>query len=201
MILEKTREEVGFSNDRFPGYILYSREYSSEIQQIVEKPIIQIHLYPEYYTVFWKGSIGLLRLHDYIGSSILDISEQTGVSIHRMNSGNIIYSLGRDFLSRPFVVNPEEHEQQEVYRSYYDFLGRISTSQYFIRFDVLGVPIPIIFRADSPSKYEPEIGFSSIQILPRSIMRLFRESCYIKLDSEEYKYIESVLINRISGHP
>jgi hypothetical protein len=187
MIETKTRREAGFQGDNFDGHILYKDN----------QPILQIHFYPEYYTIFWKGAVDLIKLDRHIAASIVEISKAMHRSIDSMNSGTLIYNLGEDFSSRQFVVDPQTNAQRELYNSYYNFLTNNYGSVYFVRFDIVGSQFPIIFWADNPRALNAETGFSSIRFFPDSVMELFKESSRIDMSSDEYTEIKNIILEKL----
>jgi hypothetical protein len=149
---------------------------------IHDTPTIQLHLYDDFYTLFWRGRIDLRRMISCIADVVHESSEAFNVSRDSLNSVMATYGTQRDLTSIQFAPFPSTLLHKETIK-HDNFVDNSELVIRFVRFDVFST-IPIILWADLAivggrfirTQQEPELGFSSLKQIPASIFKLLDQS-------------------------
>jgi hypothetical protein len=191
MLQMRTRKEIGFTEDAFPGFIVFKDG----------NPVVQLHLYKEYYTVFWRGKVVLSQLHQYLSATINQISLMENIPLESLTNC-IVQCISDDAnaVSITFDISSHNYERGERHnKEYANLLSDLGYAKNaFFRFDTTG-SMPVILWADTSGVEDSEIGFSS-RILPPSVLELFRETCFANIDDEETEVISKEFRGLIRPH-
>lgn len=199
MIDVVTRKDFGFIGDKFRGYLVLKDG----------SPILQLHLYNEFYTVFWLGSVEIGEIEESVIDLIRQISRDLRMPLEKVNTGTAYYSWGNILESTPFALIPQTSQQKQVYQQLRDFINhrnrKYPFSISFAKFEFQTV-IPLILWADIVNSYSqdidriPEIGFSSVISIPPSILQLLFKTSVAHLTALEVNQIEQKLDVYIRKH-
>ena len=192
MISTISRYNFGYKDDDFEGYVfLKDRNY----------PVAQLHMYGDYYTFFWRGSGYLQQLAQCLGETVRDVSRRRSIPFEKLASGTVSFGLAG--AERDFVVFPYElSKSEELYSVTCDTAEREPVKLddvTFARFDVESGSMrqPIILWADLNNKLESEIGFSTLDELPRPILQLLQSTCRIEITNSELEEMSGQVLKGV----
>jgi len=183
----KPRTELGFSDADLEGYmVIRDGRY-----------LIQLHIYEEYYTLFWRWTTRCapLRLKEILRDCTHEIAERLKMEAQDLNSGPAQYKLGSQLHRKTFVVQRYRPDQEQAHQENLDFLVDNADAITFLRFDVQHA-VPIILWASLRNSPHAEIGFSSI-VLPGAILRLFQETL-TGIDEDDIPEIRRLLEEKLT---
>jgi hypothetical protein len=183
----KTRKDEGFVEDAFPGWIVYNKD---------GKPFLQLHVYPEFYTVFWRGHTNEQRLWNYLERARMQVSDALGMKLDAFNSGSGTFVTNAGERATLFVFDPTSDEERRVQSIHRQLVGQISSELLFVRYDTAGL-VPLIIWADILATPQSEVGFSS-KLIPQTVFDLLAESCAY-IDTEEIPELKSSLERQLAG--
>ncbi len=186
MILVEHRHNLGF-RDEFEGYVFLKDNI----------PFAQLHRYRDYHTFFWLGAADPQKLGECMGETVREVSNQFGLSIQSMSTGQLCIARERSVEKFSFVIDdtdPDVVPGISVGNSGDNLKTFLSAqaSITFSRFDVdSSKRMPLILWADAATSAYAEVGFSSRIDLPAPVMTLLSSTCKIKLSADE--------LNDVSG--
>jgi hypothetical protein len=192
-----SRKDYGFLNDNFPGFIILDGQV----------PAAQIHFFPNHYTFFWRGSVYMRAIEEFLIDLIRQISNNHNVPLEKLNSCSASYDWSGDLKTIDFVIQPMNEKQNNVYKAHADALKNWSQLHRlppsFAKFD-FQAGVPIILWADltdglyySQGDQSPEIGFSSTIMTPPAILQLLYTTCEARLDSSEVEAVRLIIARLI----
>lgn len=179
MIKVDARQALKFE-DNFVGYIASKNE----------TPIFQLHLLGDYNTFFWRGTTDLQALSECLTESVGEICRKISEPLNKLNKGVAQFAVEDDFKLMSFEIIPDEHEEgtrlqiktTEEDQKLFDQSHLIT----FARFDIDStINLPIILWADLGGDENCEIGFSTRDELPASVIRLFKSTCKTSVEDNE----------------
>jgi hypothetical protein len=182
-----TREAFGFHGDSYPGFFLLKGG----------EPVLQLHLYDHYYTLFWRGLVDLYVLEESLLSSVDELGRFLGIPAKRLNTVSAQYTCQGRPEELTFTLRPLDPEEGDATRRHQEFVRKYSRSISFARYDV-SHSRPIILWADLDGAEEPEIGFSSFKVLPPAVLQLFSKTCFTQVSEEELYNIGQTVRGLIS---
>lgn len=177
MLEIKTRKEFGFENDRFPGYVALKNG----------EAVVQLHIYADCYSVFWRGEFPLPMLDDYLELAARDIGSTFDMPFEDLNRGIARYLCDGKLKSLPFVIRTKTQSEEMFERERSNFVRSHSDLITFARLDISS-KVPVTLWGDIRSTItnpKHEVGFSSIKMIPRNVMQMFLTTSLIRLTQSE----------------
>lgn len=190
MLKVLSRMELGYS-DEFEGFMFFKGH----------EPAAQLHLYDNFYTLFWRGQGVIASLGESLGGAVEKICEEAGRPFEGMSRGEAKYVLADDVLYETFELFRDRWGRWGV-RFGADpprlAPGGSPSPPSFIRFDVEGdLDVPVILWADLIPSEDAEVGFSTTVEPPRPILQLLQHTCRVELSDPDIEELERVVREQI----
>lgn len=154
-------------------------------------PFLQLHLYPDYFTVFWKGTATVYQVWDCFLAVTREVRKRLDVPIR---SGHAQY-LAPARMQFPFALERPSDEERRAEEAHKAFLRDHGKATRFARYDA-AADLPVILWADLAGDGR-EIGYSSRGLLPVAIIELIQKTVSVKLEDEEINQLLEELVKRI----
>ncbi len=185
MLEVKARKDLGFSRDKFAGWIVYKDQ----------EPVVQVHLYENFYTIFWRGRCSEQQLWNCFERAARELGSLK--LEHDFNRGFATYGGHFGKQRTPFVLNALSDEERTIDETQKRLVSALRDQIRFARFDAES-QLPLIVWGDILSDPKSELGLSSDRMVPNSAMELLKDTNphVAEDDIKELKSITEQLIER-----
>lgn len=191
MIIEKSREDLGFSDDL--GYMYFSDD---------DLPVLQLHSYyngVDYNTIFWRGATTIEAVFEHFHMISREITSALNINPEEVRKFTAHYGLLDGIRSFPLVLKAETSEEHADRRQHSLFFDKHSSSVTFVRLEN-SYSIPIILWADLSQTRDSEIGFSSVVLLDH-VIEYFQKTSFIKLNQRDMDRLQELLHQHMMIQP
>lgn len=179
-----SRRDYGFKEDPFEGFVYLKGDM----------PILQLHQYSEYWTLFWRGSAQAGQLVRSLVAATSEIEQIFNVPLGALSRGTVEYSQGNCFVEAPLLIREGgEVEIEQLVLANAALIDRLAPID-FVRLDIKA-DVPVVLWADLIDDADSEVGFSST-LMPHSIFELIQETCVASLPERELSQLEDEILER-----